>query len=72
MWYRMNEQLIDKQAMLNSIISNCQIIANDSTLCEMKIDMLRSRIAECETEEDVDKIAYQVISFVIDFMTYRY
>ena len=68
----MNEELSDKKAQLNSIISNCEIISQGSTICQLKISMIRQRIAECDTEEDIDKMAYQVISFVNDFITYRY
>jgi hypothetical protein len=66
------KRIRDKEMLLNSIISNCQIMAKGSTICEMKIDTIRARINECKTEKELDEMAFQVIGFVDDFMTYRY
>jgi hypothetical protein len=61
----MNEEqqkrIRDKQALLNSIISNCEILAEKSTICEMKISTMRARINECKTEEQLDEMAFNVI-----------
>jgi hypothetical protein len=38
----------------------------------MKISTMRARINECKTEEQLDEMAFNVIWFVDDFMTYRY
>ena len=69
------ESIIEKQALLNSIVSNCEIVDTENhnltTLCKLKIDMLRSKIAECKTEEELNNIAFQIISFVNDFLTFN-
>lgn len=66
----------DKKARLNWAISTLEIISTENfekkTLLQVKITEFRKDICKCETEEELDKMAYDVIRIMNDFITYRY
>lgn len=67
----MNEKLLRKQEILNSIISNCEIISTNHhtrlTIAQMRIDMYRGRIAQ-STNRDIDELVYEIIEWVNTFL----
>lgn len=71
MWYRMNERLLDKQGILNSLISTVEIISTGNhkraTLAEMKCVMYREKIADA-WEWNIDDLAYEIIEWVNVFL----
>lgn len=66
----------DKMAKLNWAISTLEIISTENfekkTLLQVKITEFRRDICKCKTVEEVDKMAYDVIRIMNDFITYRY
>lgn len=69
------EELMSKQALLNSVVSNCEILSscnNDYTpILQMRIDMLRSKIAESSLY-DIEETTFEVMEFVNNFLSYRF
>ena len=67
----MNEELINKQAILNSLLSTCEIISTGNhkrfTLAQMKIDMYRQRICEARCW-NIDELAYEIMEWVNTFL----
>lgn len=71
MWYRMNEELLEKQGILNNIISTVELISTSNhkraTLAEMKCVMYRGKIADAR-EWNIDDLAYEIIEWVNVFL----
>lgn len=67
----MNEELINKQAILNSLLSTCEIISTGNhkrfTLAQMKIEMYRQRICEARCW-NIDELAYEIMEWVNTFL----
>ena len=67
----MNEELINKQAILNSLLSTCEIISTDNhkrfTIAQMKIEMYRQKICEARCW-NIDELAYEIIEWVNTFL----
>lgn len=71
MWYRMNEELLEKQGILNNIISTVELISTSNhkraTLAEMRCVMYREKIAEA-WEWNIDDLSYEIIEWVNVFL----
>ena len=67
--------LWDKKSSLCSMVDTCYIIATDhhkkETMLFDRIDRLKRWVCECETEEDLNKMAFQIIDFVHEFILFR-
>lgn len=67
----MNEEVIKKQAILNSLLSTCEIISTDNhkrfTIAQMKIEMYRQRIREARCW-NIDELAYEIMEWVNTFL----
>lgn len=67
--------LWDKRSQLCSMLDTCYVIATDNhkknTLLESKISTLKNEICRCDSIEDLNKLAYQVIYFVHEFICFR-
>lgn len=71
MWYRMNEELLEKQGILNNIISTVELISTSNhkraTLAEMKCVMYREKIADAWIW-NIDDLAYEIMEWVNVFL----
>lgn len=71
MWYRMNERLLEKQGILNNIISTVELISTSNhkraTLAEMKCVMYREKIADAWVW-NIDELAYEIMEWVNVFL----
>lgn len=67
--------LWDKKSSLYSMVDACYIIATDNykkeTMLNDRINRLKRWIWKCETEEDLNKMAFQIIDFVHEFILFR-
>ena len=68
-------ELWDKKSELYCMLNTCYLIATDNlknkSLLEWRIDRLKRFVWESDTEEDLNKMAYQIIEFVHDFIIFR-
>lgn len=71
MWYRMNDEVKRKQAILNSLISTVEIISTGNhkraTLAEMKCVMYREKIADARVW-NIDELSYEIMEWVNVFL----
>lgn len=68
------EKHVNRVAVLNSLLSTCEIIAMDGkiwTNLQMKLDMLRSKVASSLPSEMEDTM-FEVIEFVENFLTIKF
>lgn len=67
--------LWDKRSSLCSMVDACYIIATDNhkkeTMLKDRMNRLKKWVCECDTEEDLNKMAFQIIDFVHEFILFR-
>lgn len=68
-------KLWDKKSELYWMLNTCYLIATDNlkkkSLLEWRIDRLKRFVWESDTEEDLNKMAYQILEFVHEFIIFR-
>ena len=67
----MNEEVLKKQAILNNLLSTCEIISTENhrraTIAQMRIEMYRNRLSEARIW-NIDELAYEIIEWVNTFL----
>jgi hypothetical protein len=67
--------LWDKRSSLCSMLDACYIIATDNhkkeTMLKDRMNRLKKWVCECDTEEELNKMAFQIVDFVHEFILFR-
>lgn len=73
-----SKELLDlrwHRSELCTLLDTCYLLATDyhdkRTLLESRIATLKEDISKCDNEKDLNKLAYQVIYFVHEFISFR-
>lgn len=73
-----SKELLDlrgNRSQLCSMLDTCYSIATEhltkKSLLEDRINLLKRDVCQCKNQEELNKLAYEVISFVHEFICFR-